>query len=571
MSESLVVYPNFKKWIFLEADADEVKQLQETTGLHSIICQLLVLRNIKTKADTEAFFHPSLLHLHNPFLMKDMDKAVERLHLAIQNNEKILIYGDYDVDGITSVSLLYLYFKSFYDSIGFYIPDRIKEGCGISSEGVQYAEENDYSVVIALDCGMKNHTEVNEGKSKQIDFIICEHHLPGDDLPDALAVLNPKRADCDYPFKELSGCGVGFKLIQAYTEKYNKDKDFLYSLLDFVAVSIAADNVAVNGENRILAYFGMELINKRSRVGFKAILDILGTRRELELMDLVFTVSPRLNAMGRISHASHAVDLLIETDKRKAKEKAYVLQDMNNERRELDKRATEQALDFIEKKNFEDEKAIVLFQKDWHQGVIAIVSARLADKFHRPTIIFTETDGMIVGSARSIRGFDVYSAIQSCNHLITQFGGHKYAAGLSLEKENLQAFIQAFKKYVEENLNETDLEPKIEVDAVIELTDINQDFYDMVEKMTPFGSGNHRPTFVTKEVIDTGNNGFVGKSHLKIHVKKPGQEAKYGIGFNMWDYIPYLRSIDSFDICYQLHVNNWKNKKFIEIKLKDLK
>lgn len=572
MSESLIITPKFKNWLFLQPDDSAVRTLREELKIHPSICKLLALRGVKNKEEAIRFFYPSMSHLHDPFLMRDMDSAVSRIYRAIESGEKILIYGDYDVDGITAVALLYTFFSKYYKNIGYYVPDRNKEGCGISFDGIDHAEQENYSLLIALDCGVKDHSKISYAKEKGIDVIICDHHLPEDKLPEAEAVLDPKRPDCNYPFKELSGCGVGFKLLQAYTQKYGLDEAFLHSLLDFVVVSIAADTVSLMGENRTLAYYGMKLINEQPRVGFKAILDIVKAKKKLELMDLVFTISPRINAAGRILHASYAVELLIETDARKAKEKAQLIHDNNSDRQLLDKDITSSALDIIyEDDDFEDKRAIVIYQPHWHQGVIAIVASRMVDQFHKPTIILTESNGLVVGSGRSVPGFDLHDAINACSRYVIQFGGHKYAAGFSMEKEHVDDFMKAFEQVVQERIQEDQLEPKIEVDDVIELDDINEGFYELIEKMAPFGSGNHKPVFVTRDVKDTGNNGFVGKSHLKLHVSKPGQMPKSGIGFNMWDYIPYLRSKGTFDICYQMYVNEWNGQKNVEIRLRDLK
>ncbi|HUH74264.1 MAG TPA: single-stranded-DNA-specific exonuclease RecJ [Chitinophagales bacterium] len=571
MSDSLIVTPKFKNWFFLQPNEAIVQSLHEELNIHISICRILVLRGVKNKEDAERFFNPSLADLHDPFLMKDMDIAVERIHQAILKKEKILIYGDYDVDGITAVSMLYTFFRNFYDNISFYVPDRNKEGCGISYEGIDFAREDSCKLIIALDCGVKDHDKVSYARKNGVEIIICDHHLPDLTLPSAVAVLDPKRPDCNYPFKELSGCGVGFKLLQAYTQRYPQENSQVENLLDFVVVSIAADTVSVTGENRILAHHGMKLINGKTRVGFKAILDIVNSRKKLELMDLVFTISPRINAAGRILHASYAVELLIERDKKFAKIKAQLIHDNNSDRQVIDKDITTSALDIIEDDDYVDKKAIVIYQPDWHQGVIAIVASRLVEQFHKPTLILTESNGLVVGSGRSVPGFDLHEAINACSEYVIQFGGHKYAAGLSMEKQYVEEFIEAFENIVEERILEEQLEPKIEIDAIVELDDINEEFYSWIEKMAPFGSGNHKPIFVTKDVKDTGNNGFVGKSHLKLHVSKFGQAPKSGIGFGMWDYIPYLRNKGVFDICYQMYMNEWNGQKNIEIRLKDLK
>lgn len=571
MSDSLIVTPKFKNWFFLQPNEAVVQSLHEELKIPIAISQLLVLRGVKNKDDADRFLNPSMEHLHDPFLMKDMDIAVQRIHDAITKNQKILIYGDYDVDGITAVSMLYTFFRNFYDNISYYVPDRNKEGCGISFEGIDFAKSDTCKLIIALDCGVKDHEKVAYAREKGVDIIICDHHLPDPTLPAAIAILDPKRPDCNYPFKELSGCGVGFKLLQAYYQKHQPENTDINELLDFVVVSIAADTVSITGENRILAHFGMKLINGNTRVGFKAILDIVNSRKKLELMDLVFTISPRINAAGRILHASYAVELLIERDKKAAKIKAQLIHDNNSDRQVIDKDITTSALDIIEDEDYIDKKAIVIYQPDWHQGVIAIVASRLVEKYHKPTLILTESNGLVVGSGRSVPGFDLHEAINACSRYVIQFGGHKYAAGLSMEKEHVVDFIEAFENIVEERILEDQLEPKIEIDAIVELEDINVDFYNMIEMMAPFGSGNHKPVFVTKNVKDTGNNGFVGNSHLKLHVSKQGQAPKSGIGFGMWDYIPYLRNKGVFDICYQMYMNEWNGQKNVEIRLKDLK
>ena len=572
MTESLIITPKFKDWLYLQPDDSVVNTLVNGLKLHPTICRLLALRGVKNTEEAKHFLNPSLNDLINPFCMKDMEKAIERIHRAIADNEKILIYGDYDVDGITSVSLLYTFFKGIHDAVMYYVPDRNKEGCGISYDGIDIAHKESCKLLIALDCGIKDYKKINYAKEKGVDIIICDHHLTEDILPDAYAILNPKRADCTYPFKELSACGVGFKLAQGYTEKYQLDKGKLFELLDFVAVSIAADTVPLLGENRVMAFFGMTHINNRQRVGFKALLDIVRAKRKLNLMDLVFTISPRINAAGRILHASYAVELLIETDYKSAKEKAKVIHDNNYERQLLDKDVTASALELIAKdKNFSGKSSIVLYQPDWHAGVIAITASRLVEKYHKPTIILTDSNDVVVGSGRAPAGFDLYESVESCKDLLTQFGGHKYAVGLRIEKERIQQFIKSFEEAAKLNMLKQASKSVIEIDDVIELTDLNENFYNQIERLAPFGFGNNRPTFATKEVRDTGENGFVGKSHLKLRVTKPGQPARSGIGYDMWDYIPYLRTKKSFDICYQIHLNEWKDQKRVEMKVKDLK
>lgn len=574
MSDALPVTPKFKKWIFSNPDDDIVDKLQAELKIHRTLCKLLVNREITDFDSAKRFFRPSYEHLHDPFLMKDMDKAVDRVVKALNNKEKILVYGDYDVDGTTAVSLVYSFLKQHNADAQYYIPDRYKEGYGISSQGIDFAKENNCSLIIALDCGIKAVDKVDYANSLGIDFIICDHHLPDEKLPEALAVLDPKRSDCDYPYKELSGCGLGFKLVEAVSLKEGFDLNEVYELLDYVVVSIAADIVPITGENRVLAYFGMQKINNNPRPGLLALLNSASVdlAKEMEITDLVFTIGPRINAAGRIKHGSFAVDLLVEQDAQEAKEKAMGVQDNNTTRQTLDKDITLEALTMVQENlDSHHKKATVLFKEDWHKGVIGIVASRLIEHFYRPTIVLTLSNGLAVGSGRSVPGFDLHSAIESCKEYLVQFGGHKYAAGLSLLPENILPFTEAFEKVVAERIEDSMLVPHIEIDGVIELEEIDEKFYRIIEQMAPFGPGNMKPIFVTKNVKDAGYTRIVGESHLKLHVSKPNQPAKSGIGFGMWDYIPYIRSKSTFDICYQLYVNEWNGQKNIEIRLKDLK
>lgn len=572
--ESLTVTPRFKKWIIAQPDMEIVQRLQSELNIHPTLCRLLAIRGINDFESAKLFFRPSLEHLHDPFLMKDMDKAVERILQAVQHHEKIMIYGDYDVDGTTSVALMYTFLRQITPQLIMYVPDRYKEGYGISQLGIEHAANEGCSLIIALDCGIKAHDKVQFAKEKGIDFIICDHHLPDQTLPVAIAVLDPKRPDCLYPFKELSGCGIGFKVVQAIASKSGMDMQQVYDLLDFVVVSTAADIVPITGENRVLAYFGLEKVNKNPRPGLKALMVSAGVKDDkvLDITDLVFTVGPRINAAGRIKHGLHAVELLIETDIEAAHVKAGGVSDSNVTRQNLDKDITEEALEMIRSNEaLHGRRTTVLFQPHWHKGVIGIVASRLIEHFHRPTIILTASNGMAVGSGRSVPGFDLHDAIHACSHLLEQFGGHKYAAGLSMKIENIAAFTEAFEAIVDSRIEEEMLQPFIDVDDVIELSDINEKFYNIVEQMGPFGPGNMRPVFVTRNVSDGGYTRLVGNDHLKLHVAKPGQGSRSGIGFGMWDYIPYIRSKQTFDICYQMYINEWNGNKNVEIRLKDLK
>lgn len=560
-----------KRWIFLDADEQKVRHLQDVLKIHPVLCRLLVLRGISTYDEAKQFFRPSLEDLHNPFLMKDMDKAIDRIEKAIQHNENVLIYGDYDVDGTTSVALVYSFFSKIYPNLITYIPDRYSEGYGISIQGIDFAKEHQVSLIIVLDCGIKAHEKINYAKSLGIDFIICDHHLPAETIPDAVAVLDPKRLDCNYPYKELSGCGIGFKLIQAYAEKNNINKEQIYEELDLVATSIASDLVHVTGENRILAKFGVDLVNKKPRPGIQALINELKLNRKLEITDLVFIIGPRINAAGRIAHGSEAVELLVAKDLETAITKIKKVQENNDTRKEFDKDTTEEAFTIIEQSELlVQKKSTVLFRPHWHKGVIGIVASRLIDKYHRPTIILTESNGKGVGSGRSVPGFDLYEAIDQCSEHLIQFGGHKYAAGLTIELDKIDVFTEMFESVVQNNITEELLIAPIDIDAEIEFSDITDKFYNIIEQMAPFGPENMRPTFVTKDVYDTGFSKVVKEAHLKINLLKDGQNPVNGIGFGMADLFKIMENKDTFDVCYQLYANEWNNQIKIELRLKDI-
>ena len=563
---------NQKRWIELEADEKIVQQLQTELNIHPVLCKLLVLRNIKTFDEAKDFFRPNLNKLHDPFLMRDMDKAITRIETAIANNERILIYGDYDVDGTTAVSLVYSYFNDFYDNICYYIPDRYTEGYGISFQGIDFAKDNNVSLIIALDCGIKANDKVDYANERNIDFIICDHHLPGDVLPNAVAVLDPKRNDCSYPFDELSGCGIGFKLIQAYAEKNKLNAEKIYDQLDLVAVSIASDLVPITGENRILAKFGCDRINQNPRAGIKALMSELKLSRNLDITDLVFIIGPRINAAGRIAHGSEAVTLLIENDYDVAIEKTKKVQQNNTDRKTIDKDITDEAFAMIDNnETLIHKKTTVLYQEHWHKGVVGIVASRLIEKYYKPTIILASSNGKAVGSGRSVPGFDLYDAIDSCSEHLVQFGGHKYAAGLTIELDKIQDFSDAFEKIVRDRITADQQIPQVEIDAEIELTDINDKFFNILEQMQPFGPGNMRPTFVTKDVYDTGYSKVLNGNHLKLNILKDGQSPKNGVGFGMGNYMELMEQKETVDICYQLYANEWNNQIKIEFKLKDLR
>ena len=576
-----------KRWVIKKrGDNEKIIKLTQVLNVSDDIANLLVQRGIYTYEQSKYFFRPQLAHLYDPFLMKDMDKAVERIEKALTHNEKILIYGDYDVDGTTAVSLVYTYLKSFYKRIDFYIPDRYAEGYGISFQGIDYAHQNGFSLIIALDCGIKEIEKIKYATTKNIDFIICDHHRPGDELPAAYAILDPKRIDCNYPFKELSGCGVGFKLIQAFEKKNNINSLDIFDLLDLVAVSIAADIVPVTGENRTLAYYGLKQLNTFPRPGIEAILKYSNIKkqdevdsdqffnRELTITDLVFLVGPRINAAGRIKNGRNSVKLLISKNVAQAGELAEKINSLNTERKNLDASATQHALEIINaNKNFPNLKSTVVYFPEWHKGIIGIVASRLTESYYRPTIVFTKSNGLITGSARSVKDFDIYDAIDYCSDLLEHFGGHKYAAGLSLKPENLPQFTERFEKYVSENISEEMLVPEIEIDALLSLNKIDTKFYRILKQFAPFGPGNMSPVFRANEVVDAGLSKIVGTNHLKlnvIHQLISGLPCP-AIAFQQAEYFEHIRKGLPFDICYHIEENVWNGNVKLQLNIKDIK
>ena len=584
------------RWLLNKpVDNQQVAEIAKVLNIDEHLATLLVQRGITNYEEAKTFFRPSLSQLHDPFLMKDMDKAVERILRAINEGEKVLVYGDYDVDGTTAVALVYTYLKPFFKKkkIEFYIPDRYKEGYGISHKGIDYAAANGFKVVIALDCGIKAVERIEYANSKGVDFIICDHHRAGDVLPDAVAVLDAKRPDCHYPYDELSGCGVGFKLITALSMKGLGTMEQVYDLLDLLAVSIAADIVPITGENRVLAYFGLKRLNKNPRPGIEAILqhaniyrrdedqlaeDDNVLTRELTISDLVFLIGPRINAAGRIDKASDSVRLLIAEKQEHAAKLAASINDLNDMRREFDNRITEEALGMIaDDPTLRDAKSTVVFNENWHKGVIGIVASRLTDYYYRPTIVLTMANGLITGSARSIKSFDIYDAIDNCADLLEHFGGHKYAAGLSMKPENLQEFQRRFEAYVSEHLVEEDFVPELEVDLKIDFRDITPKFMRILNQFAPFGPGNMAPVFWTDNVIDAGGSRPVGgHRHLKLSLTQPGDaEAGVaplsGIAFQKGDLFSRIHDGEPFSICYHLEYNTWQGKTNLQLNVKDIK
>ena len=554
-----------------EPDSTKVNQLAKELSIDKTLAKILVQRTIDTFDKAKQFFRPSLEDLHDPFLMKDMQIAVARIEQAITNNENILVFGDYDVDGTTAVSLLSSYLKTIYPNIATYIPDRYEEGYGVSYMGIDFAQDNDFSLIIALDCGIKAIDKVNYAKEKGIDFIICDHHKPGKEIPKAVAVLNPKRTDCNYPYDELCGCGVGFKLIQALASKRNQTIEDLVEYLDLVATAIAADIVPMTGENRTLAYFGLQVINSRPRNGIKAIIHQLD-KKELTITDVVFIIAPRINAAGRMKHGNYAVELLTEIDFDSAVEFASSIEKFNSDRKELDKKITQEALLQIEKNKETEKFTSVVFDENWHKGVIGIVASRLIETYYRPTLVFTKSGDKLAASARSVKGFDVYNALEQCSEFIEQFGGHKYAAGLTLLPEQYQNFKNKFEEVVSKTIDKELLTPEISIDAEIDLSEVTPKFYRILQQMAPFGPQNMKPIFSTSSVRDNGYGKQVGsdKSHLKLNIIYGADKRTYNaIGFGFGKKITSIQN--EFDIAYALDQNTWNGNTTIQLLLKDIK
>ena len=576
------------RWVLKQqGDSEVVRKLMEVLSVDDKVANLLAQREISTFEEAKLFFRPDFDQLHDPYLMKDMDKAVERVLKAIEKNEKILIYGDYDVDGTTSVALVYSYLKKYFKKkIEFYIPDRYDEGYGISYKGIDHAADNGFNLVIALDCGIKAVEKIRYASTRGVDFIICDHHRPGDELPAAVAVLDTKRPDCPYPFKELSGCGVGFKLISALAKEQNEPFELIMQLLDLVAISIAADIVPITGENRLLAHYGLKLINTSPRPGVESVLSYSQVlrvpdhkagepafSRELTISDLVFLIGPRINAAGRIEKASDSVRLLLADKMSHAEKLANAINDLNTERRSLDNNITEEALAMIESDPaLKNAKSTVLFHEGWHKGVIGIVASRLTDTYYRPTIILTRSNNLITGSARSIKHFDVYDAIDHCSDLLEHFGGHKYAAGLSMKPENLELFKHKFHAFVSQTIDDEILIPEVEIDITLNFHQITAKFLRILKQFAPFGPGNMAPIFRTDQVIDTGRIRVVGKNHLKLELMQINERSEpiSGIAFQQGHHFNAIKSGKPFSICYHIEENEWQGKINMQLNVKDI-
>lgn len=554
---------------------DLAKALAEAVGITPIVSRLLVARGITTPEAAKSYFRPLLHELHDPFLMLDMDKAVERLNEAMGRKERIMIYGDYDVDGCTAVALVYRFLQQFYSNIECYIPDRYEEGYGVSIQGVDYAEEQGVKLIIVLDCGIKAIDEIAYAKEKGIDFIICDHHVPDEVLPPAVAILNAKRKESTYPYNDLSGCGVGFKFMQAFAISNGISFSTLIPLLDLTVVSIAADIVPIMGENRILAYHGLRQLNNNPSVGLKAVIDVCGlTGKDITMSDIIFKIGPRINASGRMQNGKESVLLLVEHNYQAALEKARQINQYNDERKELDKKMTEEANSIVEKiPELMNQSAIVIYNEDWHKGVIGIVASRLTEVYYRPAVVLTRSGDVVTGSARSVSGFDVYKAIQSCGDLLENFGGHTYAAGLSMKVENVEAFKERFEQYVSEHIETEQTLASLDIDAEINFSDINQRLYLELKKMRPFGPDNNKPVFCTRQVYDYGTSKVVGREqeHIKLElVDGESNKVMNGIAFGQSEQARYIKTKRSFDIAYSIEDNTHKRGE-VQLLIEDIK
>lgn len=555
-----------------KAREETVERLSTDINVNPTLANMLVNRGIADFQQAKDFFRPDLDKLHDPMRMKDMDRAVNRLVSAITNNEQILVYGDYDVDGTTSVAMFYSFLTSFYPHVAFYIPDRYKEGYGISEKGVRFAAENNFKLLVSLDCGIKALDKIDLANNLGVDCIVCDHHTPGEQLPNAIAVLDPKRKDCSYPYKELSGCGVGFKLVQAFSEFTGRNQAELYSYLDLLAISIASDIVPITGENRILAYYGLDRLNNNPRPGIKALIRKGKVEKEIDITDIVFKIGPRINASGRLEHAKASVELLIANSLDEGVRRAELVEDVNSARKNFDENITREALEMIEAReqngNF---KSTVLFKEDWHKGVIGIVASRCIEKYYRPTIILTESNNKATGSARSVFDFDIYEAISACSDLLEQFGGHKYAAGLTLSVENVPAFQEKFETIVSQRVSDIHLKPVLEIDDELMLDQINYRFYNILKQMAPFGPGNPEPVFCANQV-HAENVRILKDKHLRFEIIQDGQNTRpVCIGFGFAKYYELLNSKMRFNIAFEIRENTFRNTSSLQLYVKDIK
>ena len=561
-----------KHWKYIDTDQNTVKALQNDLQIHPIFCKLLVQRGIADYDTAKQYFRPKLEDLHDPFLMSGMEKAVKRIQIAIDKEEKILIYGDYDVDGTTSVALMYSFLSGIHGHLDYYIPDRYKEGYGVSYQGIEYAKQKGVSLIITLDCGIRANSQIDFANNEDIDVIICDHHIPDSTLPDAYAVLDPKQVDCNYPYQELSGCGVGFKLAQGICQKLNLPDENWLELLDLVVISIAADIVPIRGENRILAHFGLQQLNRTERIGLRALASKSGKTFPLSISDIVFGIAPIVNAAGRLADAEQAVRLLLANTKQGAADLSNILEARNKLRREFDERTSREAKEqFEQMPDKEERKSIVLFHPHWHKGVVGITASRMVEAYYRPTIILTESQGKVVGSARSVRHFNVHEAIEQCSDLLINFGGHSHAAGLTMYPENVPTFQDRFEAIVSTSIEEGALIPEVSVNAELKLEDLNAGFWKILKQFAPFGPKNRNPVFVSKGVRDAGYTKTLRGNHLRLAIKQDKSELFYGIAFGMGDLYEQVKTGKAFDICYSIHENRWKERKYLQLMVKDIR
>ena len=567
-----------KQWTLKPAaDPEKSARLATELGIDRVLAELLVQRGVETFEQARSFFRPSLEELHDPFLMKDMDKAVERLHQAIVGQEHILVYGDYDVDGTTAVAQLYSFVKQFTSKVDFYIPDRYDEGYGLSYKALDWAGDNGVDLVITLDCGIKAIEKVEYARAKDIDVIICDHHLPENELPGAVAILDPKREDCNYPFDDLCGCGVGFKLAQGYVQKYNLDPAILEPLLDLQVVSIASDLVSMTGENRILAHFGLKRLNENPRKGLLAMINLAQLEPgHISIDDIVFKIGPRINAAGRMESGRLAVELLTATDDRTAFRIGEQINDNNNERKSIDREITQEALMMVQNGTaLETENVTIVYNPTWNKGVVGIVASRLVEAYYKPTVVLTKSNGFVTGSARSVQGFDLYSSIESCADLLENFGGHVYAAGLTMKEENLEEFCRRMNKFVAGNITREELTPVVEIDTSLNFSQITPKFTRILKQSQPFGPGNSNPVFLTEDVYDAGNGRKVGAGgvHLKLDLMQESQPYRQiaAIGFNMAQFYDHIKAGNPIDICYSIVENFYRGSSTVQLRLKDIR
>ena len=567
-----------KNWVIkAQGDEDVIASLSSGLGIERPLAQLLIQRGITTPEEADSFFNPDISGLHDPFLMKDMDVAVGRIQDAIQAGEKVMVYGDYDVDGTTAVSLVYSFFKDYFKAIDYYIPDRYDEGYGVSQKGIDYAALQGFSLVIALDCGIKAVERIEYARRKGIEFIICDHHNPGDEVPDAVAVLDPKQEGCQYPYKELSGCGVGLKLVQAFCIRTGVSKDIINEYLDLVVVSIASDIVPITGENRILAHFGLKRLNANPSTGLRAIKEVANIEtKEIDIEDIVFKIGPRINAAGRMESGRKSVDLLVSDKRKEATLISKKINSFNSDRRNVDSEITRQAIEMIRgNARLQEKSSTVLFNPEWHKGVIGIVASRLLDYYYKPTVILTQSNGLATGSARSVNGFDLYQAIESCSDLLENFGGHKYAAGLTMKISNVQQFTERFEKTVLDTIDPEQLIPVVEIDTELKLKEIHDDFFKVLKKFQPFGPENSSPIFLSENVVDNGYGRTVGAhgEHLKLTLIQEENPFKVfpAIAFHHGEKFKHVNKGMPFDICYQLVENEFRGRVNLQIQILDIK